>query len=1852
MTSFSKSRDKLQRLRDKQQKLLQQQYTLRQKINHIADEAEDSEPKVQRALMGKQKNYSSQYSTATQKLKQAEQLLDASVQDFQALGQPQLLVENLNDGIPFLLMPVKLETRFVTVRHVTRKFDKTDIFDSSTITAVPQPPSPVPQNGKIVEIPELTSLKAGIYRNLAQKIETRIAKGTFTPTKELWLPKMADKKELWVRIYPDDIFVNDHEPALLTKEVEAGQTYWKTIWITELEFQKAKKKQAEQAQTDTNQQRTNAWTVLQRRFKSGRSKWIIQSTQPENFVAEQTDYTQPPQFSDIATKAAAWTQAAKTNLLPDNFVVRLYTGNNHKEITGNPVDQDLILGLDPENDEFSETDDQLELPEKLRWINDFKIAETKGMAIRIPLSIEEFSKGFDRLVVLGVKLSVDEKKSQSLLEQLFYNHQYRPENFSLLPQGTPTNNTESKNNTESIEEQETKAYLRWSEGGLFNQEAKVGQRKDGQWLTDALGIEHSVFQRVLNSDGTDISESLAMNKLLWPGTMGYFLRQFLSPLINDKNLSLARDYFSRYVSGRGQLPCIRVGDQPYGVLATTAFSRLKYLATTTENNYYQPLFQRILKNLDRHWASMVPSVLQVADQLTQSDRFSNNLMQLLGLHANSVDFYVRTLVDPFFAEDVIPISVDNEIEDDYWKIMNNLKGMGFYFHAFEDPTRIFDMLHSQDVRPLDGPLIDALPLSEQRKVQPLPDSDQHYLDWLAKGDVLNDLKAETSNLDNNQGIPLLYLLLRHGIVREYINTALDLLKQKGIFSPVADIDQEREELDTLGANHEYTLTKAIELKWQFVVYDKIELLCQKLIKSNKALKFIVEFDKSVLVAFDFFSDTNYLRSMVSEAATKLRSQIIKPSLSKKQLTLALGAFVKDVEEAIEIAVERELKATINGLQEIHPDKWKVLSVTYEQVSGTKTMLEFVNDQLKSNSASPELKFLAEMKTAFDTIKDLPTARLERLLVEHIDCCNYRLDAWMTALVNQRLDQQRTKKPKGVYLGAFGYLEDIRIGSIPGEHVEEIVKPKRLSLIGNKSAFNEICVPVLNFKSLNVKPGVIDTMLKNAFVYLGGQANVFFDYNAIVDNIQPKPHTDDDGEGFLHTPSTTHANTAAILRSGYATYKEGKDSHSATDPLAVNLSSHRVRMALYFLEGIRNGQELGALLGYQFERALHEYADQKPVNTSFVSKIAGYLFQLRQHFPLQTLSREDGAEGNENVFSVVDGRALLNKFQQQKNKTHWSIGVLDNCPPTDRNLLDLELSHLEENLDALSDLLMAESVYQMTKGNTERSAAAMRALNDGGKIDTPEIIDTPRRGFNYLQRVGVMLNSLNNKPNAWNTSVTPRAFINPQINQWLSRQLPAPSRIIINIKLEDETNLKWPLSNADFQPIDLVYMLQDQQGFVQDSLFFILLKEQVRIKNPLRSDTLMTIDIKDKTGFTSNQISLFELLPLFESLARLLQHARPMFPEDLVVPSEVTQTLSSGEIVFDNLKQGLNQILANGGDFSLGIQQDKLQNQLEQLVNNIENTQAEQKYDQLYRSLLETSNYGYKEAVPSVERHFSPANLTALGSHATNIIQQLDKKLESARTLISTIGDDLSPRDQWTSLSEIAQQIFGNAFKLFPEFKPVNAPVLTKALNRDSLKNSDQTFIVEDWLQGVSLVRSPVKPYSQLSALREGFNCKDQAKKLQIIQLPDGNSPWIASNLPGEELINGDTLSVAIEVESAINAQNNYIGLIIDEWYEQIPDETISSGVTFNYNQPDCEAPQTLLLAVSPNETGSWQWDDLMLTITETMEMAKKRAVDPELLNDSSLANFLPAVTAPINDQNLVPATDFAKNIKINPGVVK
>jgi len=86
---------------------------------------------------------------------------------------------------------------------------------------------------------------------------------------------------------------------------------------------------------------------------------------------------------------------------------------------------------------------------------------------------------------------------------------------------------------------------------------------------------------------------------------------------------------------------------------------------------------------------------------------------------------------------------------------------------------------------------------------------------------------------------------------------------------------------------------------------------------------------------------------------------------------------------------------------------------------------------------------------------------------------------------------------------------------------------------------------------------------------------------VPDELGPIVASSDD-PGFIHAPSLNQASAAALLRNAHLAH--GGERHSS---YAIELTSARVRLAKQLFEGVRQGQPIGALLGYTFERNLHE-----------------------------------------------------------------------------------------------------------------------------------------------------------------------------------------------------------------------------------------------------------------------------------------------------------------------------------------------------------------------------------------------------------------------------------------------------------------------------------------------------------------------------------------------------------------------------------------------------------------------------------------------------------------------------------------
>lgn len=123
----------------------------------------------------------------------------------------------------------------------------------------------------------------------------------------------------------------------------------------------------------------------------------------------------------------------------------------------------------------------------------------------------------------------------------------------------------------------------------------------------------------------------------------------------------------------------------------------------------------------------------------------------------------------------------------------------------------------------------------------------------------------------------------------------------------------------------------------------------------------------------------------------------------------------------------------------------------------------------------------------------------------------------------------------------------------------------------------------------------------------------------------------DDPGFIHAPSVGQAQMAALLRNAHLTHARG----DAQNLFAVDLSSRRVRLAASLLDGVRQGQPLGALLGYRFERSLHERGLD-----SYIARCRALAPLLPADSPPTQGAASEAIAANR----VVDGLSLREKWQ--------------------------------------------------------------------------------------------------------------------------------------------------------------------------------------------------------------------------------------------------------------------------------------------------------------------------------------------------------------------------------------------------------------------------------------------------------------------------------------------------------------------------------------------------------------------------------------------------------------------------------
>jgi len=420
-------------------------------------------------------------------------------------------------------------------------------------------------------------------------------------------------------------------------------------------------------------------------------------------------------------------------------------------------------------------------------VEDFDEAMRIGMGLRIPLT-DRTRNGVDRLIVLGLREQATAETTATDLTELLRRQLHSSAGLSLLPQGTPTNNSEQAPAGQDTHA-ESEAGRRAAAGFTAAPAADDWQTKtDGQWFAELLGLDPAQLAGMPNADGTDQAEARAANTALWPATWGSYLRSTLHPLLGADTVAQTRDYFVRHVSGRGPLPTVKIGRQPYGIVATTAFSGLVWPATAT----HRQGLHRLLNAAVEDWRGVVDKVGRLGEP--GADRHQT-LLDILALHPTSAEYHQR------YAQSVEELFNRRNFRGQGATVLDALRQLRMAppiqalltrLGAVNPDPDLLRRLFVDSQHPLLAPLVDDRPPSEKDPIRGYTPGGGNYLRWLAANGRtdLDTIRAESGFDQHGPPAALLYLLLRHALMLGWAGAARSLAITHGVADAVDQQDRD------------------------------------------------------------------------------------------------------------------------------------------------------------------------------------------------------------------------------------------------------------------------------------------------------------------------------------------------------------------------------------------------------------------------------------------------------------------------------------------------------------------------------------------------------------------------------------------------------------------------------------------------------------------------------------------------------------------------------------------------------------------------------------------------------------------------------------------------------------------------------------------------------------------------------------------------------------------------------------------------------------------------------------------------------------------------------------------------------
>lgn len=1808
----------------------------------------------------------------------------AFLEAFQPFADPRQHIGQFSDSYPILLFPVRLETRFKKltlpggVQHQlwVRIFPDDCSIDTYEGTLTESEVKNAKnywislwKTGQSTDAalqPYMNNLKKGAWRGLVGTGQAGRAYWTiqhYQPLNPEELPKRQREEEV-ILVIPTEILPTEEEQKAL-------MAYWKAIWEANGE---AEKSQAALEELFSVVEKEKAQSLIQTYVPVN-----LQNTSPSSPVPEaQVAFVHFPKMQDTETKLQSWSQAPRVTTFPERFVLMGFKDNKEvfPSLLGASIPDPLIIGPDPlenlnevlkeayENGEIGDGAtgfDAIKEEDKValyveylsrkadtKWLFDFETAVRNGLGFKVDLTEEQYRIGFDRLLVLGVKLSADEQEAKEALETLIGHHHFGTSGFAILPQGTPTNNTETSGSGYSGEDDPDETFERYIIGNGEDDPLDRKQKKDGRWLAELLGIDvdASTLKQVSNYYHTDQSEALAMDTALWPATFGYFMESMLTQVFSDGERTIARWYFINHVIGRGRMPAIRIGDQPYGILPTAAISRFKWLSQDTGlpfEGYANTLpvlrnLYQLLTHVRQDWAFFQDNVPHVG----KPGDAHHLLLEVLGLQASSQEFYQRYAQGFSHLYNYLLWIYPNLGRITYGATLFHslsprqlLRKLGYDANTANEQPPIFEKTFFSRANLLKGPFIDDRPLSESHPIRPYTDEGKNYIEWLIEGALTDhDSVRKQEGFTNNEAPrALLYQMLRHALNLSFSDTGFRLYRKAQILDET-QVQAARVDADFIGFS---STRETVGSKWEYLYRSEDRIAEGGITVAQHISKLLKQGEPSteagntgdIVKALDYLAKvpTARLERAFAEHLDGCTYRLDAWLLGLVNMQLFGMRYGGDF-GAEGAARQGVYVGAFGWVENLKPDERTLTPVS---------LPDELNEIFNAGEDTPLVKddTNAGYVHAPSLNQAVTAAVLRNAYLSNASATNP--DAFKVNLSSERVRM------------AMSIIEGMQqgqsLGALLGYQLER----------GLHDRYQQAEVDVYIYELRKAFPIVSNRMTTTAVEEADLESVTQTEARNVVDGLALVEH---------------------IQKTGNATYPFGKELEpaiNASQQAAIDAEVERIRNINDAVADLAMAESVHQVVQGNYDRAagtLDAYSKGNYPQIPEVVQTPRSGVTLTHRVGIH-LPPEVTAPTNANVRVLAE--PAINEWLASilppaadivcQVIYHLPSDEDENTNPiTERivsmaqlGLAPIDLIYVlgvagDKSLTALDDWLL-QHLYATEALRPDMEIEIQYAQPVANKITFFELAPLVGNLRSLLLASRPLRPSDIRLPNEADAAMDQQVFLDPnRIQQPLDQliSLIADNQSegsvqdfidLIPVNLNDPTAQTTVINSIDdyimeftdqLHRVSAFGMPQAGFGFVYDrkKSIYAAIGKKVKAYVERWEEKLSTYE-----GLVTTQ---YAAAATEEERFAILQKAERAISTSYTTPLPSTAAqfktdLANGkEAAFRTKLAAIKSLL--GPPFLL-------------------------KLSDMIRAVLGLSTVSPTLPTFDLVEIDIAEEVKQILILTEDMVNQAQKLKVAVEDRIGKVGNLLTEHNNLTDanrrvelLAEAAKILFGEDFTMYPAFELslqqgselVNCLTDTNQLLAYQQTGLSVDFPMDDWLYGVARVREKMGQWENTvmlgESVREGVNLD-----LTPLQLPyRAKDSWLALSYPEDIIIDQDKLLYTAHL-SSFDPNQRQSGILVDEWTEVIPAKNETTGLTFHYDKPNHEPPQSLLLVTPTEFTGKWQWGDLVDALHETLDLARTRAIEPVQIDSTPYAHFLPATVSAVTSHPATIALNYAIN---------